>query len=122
MSGFFDIPLNLPHAATVADRIAKYLAEVDASRPTRETASEIAAGLMYYRHGDNPDKEEGEEVKGRMLILARKLVDEIEDDGIKRDRLGQLVRNLFECLESGKEGAELSLRAGENPDSVARPI
>lgn len=122
MSGFFDIPLNLPHAATVADRISKYLAEVDASRATRETAAEIAAGLMYYRYGDNPDREEGDEVKDKMLVLARKLVDEIEDDGIKRDRLGQLVRNLFECLESGKEGAELSLRAGENPDSVARPI
>ena len=122
MSGFFDIPLNLPHAATVADRISKYLAEVDASRVTRETAAEIAAGLMYYRYGDNPDREEGDEVKMRMLVLARKLVDEIEEDGLKRDRLGQLVRNLFECLESGKEGAELSLRAGENPDSVARPI
>lgn len=122
MSGFFDIPLNLPHAATVSDRISKYLAEVDASRATRETAAEIAAGLMYYRYGDNPDREEGQEVKDRMLILARKLVDEIEEDGLKRDRLGQLVRNLFECLEAGKEGAELSLRAGENPDSVARPI
>jgi hypothetical protein len=44
-----------------------------------------------------------------------------ERDGIADDRLGQAVRNLFECLELGEEGAEISLRAGENPDSALRP-
>jgi hypothetical protein len=38
------------------------------------------------------------------------------------DRLGQCVRNFFECLELGREGAAISLRAGENPRSMQRPM
>ncbi len=49
------------------------------------------------------------------------LVDELEARGWKDDRLGQTVRNLFECLERGAEGAALSLRAGEDPRSPLRP-
>ena len=40
---------------------------------------------------------------------------------VTSDRLGQLVRNYFECLELGAEGAEISLRAGEDPRSLQRP-
>ena len=28
----------------------------------------------------------------------------------------------FECLELGEEGAEISLRAGEDPNSIQRPV
>jgi hypothetical protein len=55
-------------------------------------------------------------------MLGRQLVDAMEAARLGGDRLGQLVRNLFECLELGKEGAEISLRAGENPGSLQRPI
>ena len=48
-------------------------------------------------------------------------MDEIEKAGAGADRLGQQVRNLFECLELGEEGAAISLRAGENPRSLLRP-
>jgi hypothetical protein len=54
--------------------------------------------------------------------MARELVALLEPTRLKGDRLGQLIRNLFECLELGKEGAEISLRAGENPNSLQRPI
>ena len=47
---------------------------------------------------------------------------EIERLKLGSDRLGQHVRNLFECLELGEEGAQISLRAGENPNSVQRPL
>lgn len=120
---FFDLPLNLPHAATVADRIIKKLAEREEVRKrTRELASSIAAHLMFYRgDDDNPPEDEAEEVRQAVLVLARELVDRFENEGITGDKLGQLVRNLFECLAEGREGAILSLRAGENPQSAQRP-
>jgi hypothetical protein len=49
-------------------------------------------------------------------------VDAIEALGVGEDRLGQNVRNLFECLGLGQEGAEISLRAGEDPRSLMRPV
>ena len=47
--------------------------------------------------------------------------DDIEKNKLGGDRLGQAVRNLFECLALGEEGAAISLRAGENPRSTLRP-
>lgn len=120
---YFDLPLNLPHAATVADRILKLLGQSDTvRRRTRETAASIASRLMFYRNDDdNPPEPEAGIAREECLALARELVDHIERDGLKRDRLGQCVRNLFECLGEGREGALLSLRAGEDPGSAQRP-
>jgi hypothetical protein len=53
--------------------------------------------------------------------LGRRLVECIEADEVGSDRVGQCVRNLFECLALGQEGAALSLRAGEDPNSLQRP-
>jgi hypothetical protein len=44
-------------------------------------------------------------------VIERKLRDE---------RLGQAVRNLFECLGLPEEGADLGLQCGESPDSLLR--
>ncbi len=120
---YFDLPLNLPHAATIADRIIKKLAEREEIRMrTRELASSIAAHLMFYRgDDDNPPADEAEEVRQAVLVLARQMVDRFENEGIQGDKLGQLIRNLFECLAEGREGAVQSLRAGENPESAQRP-
>jgi hypothetical protein len=52
--------------------------------------------------------------------LARALVGAILDTPARGDRLGQHVRNLFECLGLAEEGAALSLRCGERPDSPMR--
>lgn len=120
---YFDLPLNLPHAATIADRIIKRLGErEDVRMRTKSAASSIAAQLMFYRGEDeNPPEPEAEEVRQAILGDARRLVDMIEQEGIGGDKLGQLIRNLFECLAEGREGAVQSLRAGENPDSAQRP-
>lgn len=120
---YFDLPLNLPHAATIADRIIKRLGErEEVRRRTKEAASSIAAQLMFYRGEDeNPPEPEAEEVRQAILADARKLVDMIEQEEIGGDKLGQLIRNLFECLAEGREGAIQSLRAGENPESAQRP-
>ena len=61
-------------------------------------------------------------VRAEMAAASgRKLVEEIERMGIGEDRLGQAVRNLFECLGFAEEGAAISLRAGEDPNSLMRP-
>jgi hypothetical protein len=72
--------------------------------------------------GDNPPGLTALNIRDRAAALGRTLVDHIERGGLGHDRLGQCVRNLFECLELGLEGADISLRAGENPKSMQRPF
>ncbi len=124
----FRVPLNLPHAGTVAARIQYLLAtRLDAADPASrrllETARELGELLEPYRAaGDNPARREAERVTELAAALGRELVDEIEHRRLGEDRLGQCVRNLFELLELGEEGAIISLRAGENPHSLQRPV
>lgn len=61
------------------------------------------------------------QARDRAAERGRKLAEGIASAGLGRDRLGQCIRNLFECLELGEEGARLGLLAGENPDSMQRP-
>lgn len=78
----------------------------------------------------SPFREEGENgapwlaecTRQEAARCGRRLVEEVEHSRFRGDRLGECVRNLFECLEMGEEGAELALLAGENPNSVQRPI
>lgn len=124
----FNVPLNLPHAATIAERIQVWLsrmAEHGAQHPgpvALGLAAELRMYLDTYMISDeNPPEPEATEAKEHAAALGRKLVDAIEQAGCTHDRLGQCIRNLFECLEKGEEGARLSLRAGENPNSTQRP-
>ncbi len=114
----FDIPLNLPHASRVSLRLVHFTSDPAA----KTTARAIVELLAPYNDGDNPATAEADRIVTEAAKLGRKLVDEIEASTCGHDRLGQAVRNLFECLELGKEGAEISLRAGENPNSALRPI
>jgi len=124
----YQLPLDLPHAGRLADRI---LMLVD--RHAEETGNEAADALRvagrltrllgdFVGDDDNPPEPEASRVRAEAADLARELVTGIEAGGVGSDRLGQFVRNLFECLELGEEGAQLSLRAGENPDSLQRPV
>jgi len=56
----------------------------------------------------------------RAAEKARGLVAAILAAHARSDRLGQHVRNLFECLGLPEEGAALSLECGERPDSPLR--
>ncbi|PYQ50387.1 MAG: hypothetical protein DMF59_10990 [Acidobacteria bacterium] len=86
-----------------------------------DTADKLSSYLFRNAAGDdNPPN--AIEVRDQAAQLGRQLVDAMQTAQVTGDRLGQLVRNLFECLELGKEGAEISLRAGENPNSLQRPI
>lgn len=122
----FRIPLDLPHAGTIAWRIETLLSAADAPGERAElvgVVQELRRLLEPWRaEGENPGTdEEGARIAGEAAALGRKIVLGIERLGLGGDRLGQCVRNLFECLELGEEGAAISLRAGENPKSALRP-
>ncbi|HEX8616438.1 MAG TPA: hypothetical protein VF911_02525 [Thermoanaerobaculia bacterium] len=123
----YDLPLDLPHAGRVAGRILELLERhceehgIDAP-DVFDPAERLDAMLfIYVERDENPPDVEGRAAREKAAALARQLVAALEAADIRGDRLGQYVRNLFECLELGEEGAQISLRAGENPDSVQRP-
>lgn len=124
----FDIPLDLPHAGRMADRILsfieRYLNEHETDAPEVLDVAERLSSMLfrYSAQDDNPAPGEAMQVREEAAAAGRELVDALVAAGIRNDRLGQFIRNLFECLQLGKEGAEISLRAGENPDSLQRPV
>ena len=123
----FDIPLDLPHAGRLADRIVNLLekhaeelgADAEAAIDTAERMSNLL--FRYSANDENPGGAEAASIRDEAAVLGRQLVDQLETSGVQSDRLGQYVRNFFECLELGEEGAQISLRAGENPNSLQRP-
>lgn len=123
---FFDIPLDIPHAGRLADRIVELLDRM-ADQQGADTREPVAAAeklskllFRYTESDDNPP--DALRLRDEAAALGRALVDAIERSGLRNDRLGQYVRNFFECLELGEEGAAISLRAGENPGSLQRPL
>jgi len=124
----FDLPLDLPHAGRLADRILTLLErhvdenglEADDLLDTADRLSNLL--FRYSGDDDNPGPDVAFRVRDEAATLGRQLVDQLEQASIRGDRIGQLVRNLFECLELGAEGAEISLRAGEDPNSLQRPL
>jgi len=120
---YFKIPLNLPHAATIAVRILYHLRQSLTPAPEAvERAAELVVILDAYREReDNGPVSDQPHVVEETLRLGRLIVDEIEKTQAGHDRLGQAIRNLFELVEAGEEGAAISLRAGENPKSLLRP-
>lgn len=123
----FEIPMDLPHAGRIADRIValleKHTEEMGLDVPeVMDIADRLSSYLFRNGGGGDDNPPNANEVRDQAAMLGRQLVDAMEAAHLTGDRLGQLVRNLFECLELGKEGAEISLRAGENPKSLQRPI
>lgn len=125
---FFQVALNLPHAGRVARRILLLISELPRTKHVSldgvlAVATKLEGILVSYLNlEDNPPALIAARVRQEAAALGRKLVDEIEAAGVGHDRLGQCVRNLFECLELGREGAAISLRAGEDPKSFQRPF
>jgi hypothetical protein len=124
----FDIPLDLPHAGRIADRILNLLErhaeEHGIDAPEVFDVTERLSNLLfrYSDEDENPSGAEAMRVRDEAAALGRELVAQMEASRIAGDRLGQFVRNLFECLALGEEGAAISLRAGENPGSLQRPV
>jgi hypothetical protein len=123
----FQIPLDLPHAGRISYRIYRLLRARSEEEPEHGRAALLAWQLIelllpYVQSEMNPPPPEANLAREEAARLGRLLVEVIEEYSLQEDRLGQCVRNLFECLEMGEEGALISLRAGENPDSLQRPI
>ena len=120
------IPLNLPHAGTIAARIEYHVRRrMKVLGPEQRGLLKIVDQLLeklgpIRAQDENPREQEARRVADEAAAVARQIVDGIEAQKLGDDRLGQAIRNLFECLELGEEGAQLSLRAGENPDSALR--
>jgi hypothetical protein len=125
---YFNVALNLPHAGRIARRIERLLPDptsdlgAEAHEAQRVTGELVDLLDPCLDADENPAPAVSTRIQGRAAALGRKLVDHIERGGLGHDRLGQCVRNFFECLELGREGAEISLRAGENPRSMQRPV
>jgi hypothetical protein len=123
---FYKVPINLPHAATLINRIELRLAALQVLERTEAEQllmliEELQEKLGRYEGANDPPDDEMQSVVEESAPIARQIVDEIEQLQVGEDRVGQLIRNLFECMGLGKEGAEISLRAGENPNSLLRP-
>lgn len=116
--------LNLPHALTIVGRLAYYLYNRATPTPVeqtqvREALAALDALLRPYLTDPPPDV--GVQVARSAAEQARRVVRECVAAGYQGDRLGQCIRNLFECLGLAEEGAALSLKCGERPDSPLRP-
>jgi hypothetical protein len=120
------VRINLPHARTVAQRIGRSLEALGAfteggngGAPSLRTAcNELEQVLSPFEEDPGPD--EALAAADDVAVHARSVVTAILKTPARGDRLGQHVRNLFECLGLATEGAELSLQCGERPDSPMR--
>jgi hypothetical protein len=120
---YFHVALNLPHAGRVVRRIPPLPppSGTDAEQAHNAVSELIALLDPFLSADDNPPEPAANRIRERAAQLGRDLVGHIARGAFGHDRLGQCVRNFFERLELGREGAEISLRAGENPRSMQRP-
>jgi hypothetical protein len=120
------VHLNLPHARTVIQRIGRSLEALGAF------GEESNGGAVRLHHAyealeresrpfdDDPPLEQALLAADALAVHARALVLAIMETPARGDRLGQSVRNLFECLGLAEEGAALAVKCGERPDSPLR--
>jgi hypothetical protein len=120
------VSINLPHARTVAARIGRNLDALGAfGEETNGGAfalvrahEELEAALREF--DEDPPFEAALAAADAVAERSRALVAAILATPVRGDRLGQCVRNLFECLGLAAEGQRLSLQCGERPDSPLR--
>ena len=116
--------INLPHARTVAERIERQLEILRVL--DGEGSKVLNTAVVTLRHRLEPWLEDADPEKAALAAdpiveVGRDLVKAIVDDERARsDKLGQCVRNLFECLGLPNEGRRVSLACGESPDSLMR--
>jgi hypothetical protein len=120
------VHINLPHARTIVQRIARELDLLGAFREDENGgAMELHTAVTALEQAlrpfdDDPACEPAIAAADAIAGHARTLVAAVLATAFRGDRLGQGVRNLFECLGLAEEGASLSLECGERPDSLLR--
>ena len=116
--------INLPHALTIVARLRYYLEYKKEPTPVEETeVCELLDAVDEVLRPFPFDPPPAQAIAAALAAAesARRLAAEMAHAGYVSDRLGQCVRNLFECLGLPEEGAALSLKCGERPDSLLRP-
>jgi hypothetical protein len=118
------IRINLPHARTIVQRIGRTLTAQGAF-PEDGAAGELHPRLealeqVLREFDEDPAAEQALPAADAAAQLARQMVAALLETPLRSDRLGQHVRNLFECLGLAEEGATLSLQCGERLDSPMR--
>jgi hypothetical protein len=120
------VNINLPHTRTIVFRIGRSLEQLGAFREEenggalelRTAFHDLEAAVEPYE--DDPPQDVALQLADEVAALGRALVAAILETAARGDRLGQNVRNLFECLGLAAEGADLAIRCGERPDSPLR--
>lgn len=120
------VNINLPHARTIVSRIGRSLEALGAfgessnggAQGVHEAFERLEQAVEPFE--EDPAQDAALASADAVAELARALVAAILDTPTRGDRLGQHVRNLFEVLGLAEEGASLSLRCGERPDSPMR--
>ncbi|HJS59995.1 MAG TPA: hypothetical protein VKA01_17945 [Vicinamibacteria bacterium] len=120
------VSVNLPHARTIAARIGRSLEALGAFGEDSNGGA-IALARAFEDLGDalrefdeDPPFEAALAAADAVAERARALVSAILASPVRGDRLGQFVRNLFECLGLADEGRRRSLDCGERRDSPLR--
>jgi hypothetical protein len=120
------VQINLPHARTIAQRVGRTLEVLggfgeagNGGALALHAAFEALEGSLR-EFDEDPRAEEAIVAADAVAAKARTLVEAILATSCRGDRLGQHVRNLFECLGLAEEGAEASLKCGERPNSPLR--
>lgn len=118
------VRINLPHARTIVQRVGRSLEALGAfangadDDPLHTALVDLEETLRDF--DEDPGAETALPAADTAAAAARRLVEAILESPWRSDRLGQHVRNLFECLGAADEGATLSLQCGERPDSPMR--
>jgi len=118
--------INLPHCRTIVQRIGRSLEALGALGDSGNgAASELRLAFRALEDAteafdEDPPFEAAVRAADAVAERARALVAVILAGTARGDRLGQHVRNLFECLGLAAEGARLSVECGESPDSPLR--
>jgi hypothetical protein len=120
------VNINLPHARTIVQRIGRSLEALGAfgvasnggAQGVHEAFDRLEQAVEPFE--DDPAQDAALLAADEVAERARALVAAVLDTPARGDRLGQHVRNLFEVLGLAEEGATLSLRCGERPDSPMR--
>ncbi len=120
----FVADVNLPHARTILGRLSQSL---DAQGILHGDDGPVLSDLLRALDGllspfdDDPADAVSAVVAASAALLGRSLAERLREGAVFDPQAGRHVRNLFECLTLGEEGAALALRAGESPGSIMRP-
>ena len=120
------VRINLPHARTIVQRIGRSLEALGGFGEGGNGGAVALHGALdaleqsLREFDEDPPPAEALRAADAAAERGRALVAAILATTCRGYRLGQHVRNLFECLGLPEEGAALSLECGERPDSPMR--